>query len=161
MLTLPCNFSCSFLFRSFSYSGCWNTKKVDVFILSTADDSANDYKNLLYISLFKIYIWFYHKHFYFVVQQHNFLVSNFDFYVAILRHSTNILSIHTSGFITSVRQWGLSLKHSFTLSWRNDPCSSFFWKQKQSKTVNVFQDLTVRRMPIHTKITLSIKKLNQ
>ena len=161
MLTLPRNISCSFLFRSFSYSGCRNKQKVEVFILSTVDDSANDYKNLLYISLLKIYIWFYHKHFYFVVQQHNFLVSNFDFYVAILRHSTNILSIHTSGFITSVRQWGLSLKHSFTLSWRNDPCSSFFWKQKQSKTVNVLHDLTVRRMPIHTKIKLSIKKLNQ
>ena len=161
MLTLLCNFSCSFLFRSFSYSGCWNTKKVEVFILSTADDGANHYKNLLYISLLKIYIWFYHKHFYFVGLQHNFLVLNFDFYVDILRHSTNILGIHTSGLITSVRQWGLSLKHSFTLSWRNDPCSSFFWKQKQSKTVNVFQDLAVRRMPIHTKITLSIKKLNQ
>ena len=159
MLTLLCNFSCSFLFRSFSYSGCWNTKKVEVFILSTADDGANHYKNLHIVikNLHQIY----HKHFYFVVLQYIFLVLNFDFYVDILGHSTNILGIHTSGLITSVRQWGLSLKHSFTLSWRNDPCSSFFWKQKQSKTVNVFQDLAVRRMPIHTKIKLSIKKLNQ
>ena len=159
MLTLLCNFSCSFLFRSFSYSGCWNRKKEKCSFCQLPMTAQIITRT--YISLLKIYILFYHKHFYFVVLQYNFLVSNFDTYVAILRHSTNILSIHTSGFITSVRQWGLSLKHSFTLSWRNDPCSSFFWKQKQSKTVNVLHDLTVRRMPIHTKIKLSVKKLNQ
>lgn len=55
-------------------------------------------------------------------------------------------AVLTSGFITSVRQCGLSLKHSFTFSCRNGPFASFSWKQiKLSNVVEIVGELKTER----------------